>query len=161
MKVKLTESEIKEDEAITHNIKAALAEEEERKIAKFEKAKADLIRVKREVKKIKKKHQLYFRTHGGEIRNLLNVNEDIYGIVIVAFIKGDAEKRYAELNKEVKHWSDFQPVPVMVPIIYKESFNKVTALTKTKFIEVAYNGTWKPLATLMLEEAALTLEEVA
>lgn len=94
-----------------------------------------------------KKHKMYYRDpKSGTARRLDKTSRKLYLYIINIFIKGNAEKRYQEVNKTVTHWRGYKAIDLLdLPV---ELQAEVEKLTKQKSIEIYYGGTWKPLVRL-------------
>lgn len=97
--------------------------------------------------KVLKKHKLYFRDEKtGAARNLGKVNYKLFLFIIQEFVLKGGEYRYQKLNKGVNHWSKFKALPLSVPKELNGEFDKVT---KKHSLLLSYDGTWKPLVSLI------------
>lgn len=112
----------------------------------------DTPKSRRLMKRIRRDRKLYFRDSNGSIRRLDKVSTNLYDSIIVNFLMGDAEKKYAKLNKDVKHWQDLKPIALSVLKRFKDELKQVQKLTEQKFPKIYYNGSWKPLVELYLEK---------
>lgn len=112
--------------------------------------------VKKKLKKIFRKHKMYVRGRNGMLRRLDRLSPNIYETVLVAFMHGGASKRYEVVNKNVKHWKDWQPISLELEVKFKDEFNnilkKVLGFEKVKNFTVYYNGSWKPLVQLTIKK---------
>jgi hypothetical protein len=108
--------------------------------------------VKKRIKKINRNHKLYVRDLKGGLRRLDKISLDIYGRIIILFLKGDGEKRYSLLNTDVKSWDQLKPLQMPLDKVDAIEFMKLQKAlgTKSKSIVVSYNGSWKPLVNLYM-----------
>lgn len=114
----------------------------------------DTPKSRRLMKRIRRSRKLYFRDKNGSIRRLDKISENVYDSIIVNFLMGDSEKKYQELNSKVKHWQEIKPLPLVLLKRFRNDFVKVQKLSgQTKnAITIYYNGSWKPLVSLMIEK---------
>lgn len=126
-------------------------------------AKIELNKIKRNIKKIKRNHKLYFRQSNGILRRLDKVSRTLYDLIIVSFLQGSSSKLYELLNKKVKKWDEYKAIPISVPLVHKLEFKKLQKIQGggSERITISYNGSWKPLVDLSLEsKEAVKLEVV-
>jgi hypothetical protein len=95
--------------------------------------------------KITKRHKLYYRAKSEEVRRLDKTAPNLYLMILDGFIRGDFEKRYKEMNKNVKHWSELKPILVPVSQHLKEEMFK---LTRGATLIIYHNSSKKPLVEL-------------
>ena len=110
--------------------------------------KETMSQVKRRVKRITRNHKLYFRERGRAIRRLDKLSKSIYGNILVAFIKGDADKHYSKLNEKVSSWKEFQPIAMNIHSEEQEDFKRLKKAAGTDPVIISYNGSWQPLVNL-------------
>ena len=104
--------------------------------------------------KITKKHKLYFRDGQLVIRRLDKLVPMIYLHILKLFIEGDANNRYLELNKNVRHWSNYKPIPIELPKEFENSFKVLIKTIGNPYLDkviISYNGSWQPLVELTLQ----------
>lgn len=148
----LTEEQISKDEKI---IKEYAPTPEE--LLKERKA------VEKRVRRITKKHKLYVRSANGSLRRLDKLSPDIYGRIILLFLKGDGEQRYSKINKDVKTWQKL--IPIAMPMLPEDNLkfrklHKELGLVGSgiKEIVVSYNGSWKPLVRIYEQKVENKME---
>ena len=97
--------------------------------------------------RITKRHKLYAKKNNcGTVRNLARMSPALY-LHIINYMVKEGNDIYAEHNKDVKHWSDFSPIDIVIP---NELNVLVDELRLRGFSnEISYNGTWKPLVVLV------------
>lgn len=95
------------------------------------------------VSRVIKAQKLYFRDKKGNIRNLYKADKIIYNYIFGLFFNKGGNARYSELNKDVKHWSNFKPLlhsaPENINVLVREKI-----LVRGEAI-ISYNGSWQPL----------------
>lgn len=114
----------------------------------------DTPKSRRMMKRIRRDRKLYFRDSNGSIRRLDKISLNIYDSIIVNFLMGDSEGKYQKLNKDVKHWKDIKPLPLVLLKRFRNEFStlqKVVGQSKNA-ITIYYNGSWKPLVALMVQK---------
>lgn len=94
---------------------------------------------------LSKKHKTYYRAKDGSIRNLQKASPALRDFLLDYFFNKGGNKKYQDLNKDVKHYSNLKPIDLVVPKHLQSEFDK---LTKEKSIVITYNSTWRPAAKL-------------
>jgi len=118
-------------------------------------------RSQKRAKRITRKHKLYVRGWNDEIRRLDKISPEIYGQIILLFLQGKGEDRYALLNKGTEHWSDLKGISMPLDLKDEGLFKKLQKVLKdtSKRITVYYNGSWKPLVEVHMYVPEAQMEE--
>lgn len=100
------------------------------------------------VSKLAKKHKLYFRTRGGQLKSLSKTSEDLFVFILNEFLVKGKNAEYLHINKAVEKWNQYKPITLEVPEEYETEYKTIFGFSPTTF---SYDGSWKPLATLKLK----------
>lgn len=98
--------------------------------------------------RILKNHKMYVRTNpkSDSVRNLAKLSAALYVFIYERFQQETTQKQYNLLNKEVKHWKDWQPLAIQLS---EELTKELDRITKKKELTIYYNGSWRPLVKLL------------
>ena len=99
--------------------------------------------------KITKKYKLYFRSQqDGSLKRLDKVSLFLYVSIIKGFFNKGLFEEYKTKNKNIKHWSQYKPIDLIVPSDHLNEFRK---LTNKNQIVISFSGSWQPLVKLTLK----------
>ena len=97
--------------------------------------------------KLSKKHKMYVRPHmsNDSVVNLAKQSAALYLYVFQEMVKPYNSSMYQKINKDVKHWKEYQPVDLHLD---ERRTLLLKAITKKETLVVYINGSWRPLAKL-------------